>query len=134
MLRFAGGPVTSGGADVGGFKEVDFPAGSTIFRTGDAADCLYVVQQGEVLLFDAEGGRLIAKLHPGEPFGEQAVLSGGVRSADAVAQGAVRCLELTAAGLQEILDHEDGLMQVVFQALLLQLYTFNQLRLASKGD
>ena len=58
-------------------------AGTTIFRTGDAAEHLYVVQEGKVEI--KVGGGTVAIVGPGEIFGEMAMIDGSARSADAVA-------------------------------------------------
>ena len=73
-------------------------------------------------------GQAFATLSAGQPFGEQAVLAGGVRSATARAKEATVCMELTATGLQQILEKESDISRVVFRALLLQLYMANRLR------
>jgi CRP-like cAMP-binding protein len=51
-----------------------------------------------------------------------------VRSASARAKEATVCLELTATGLQQILQKESKGSRIVFRALLLQLSMANRLR------
>lgn len=109
------------------FSEVSFVAGQQLFLVGQKADKLYILQEGSIDLIDGQSGKVFATLGPGEPFGEQAVLAGGVRSATAQAREAVRCLELTADGLQQILASESEMVRIVFRALLLQLYLENAL-------
>jgi CRP-like cAMP-binding protein len=110
------------------FTEVSFAAGSNLFEAGQPADKLYIVKQGCVELLDSRSGQIFATLTAGQPFGEQAVLAGGVRSATARAKEATVCMELTATGLQQILEKESELSRIVFRALLLQLYMTNRLR------
>jgi CRP-like cAMP-binding protein len=110
------------------FTEVSFAAGSNLFEAGQPADKLYIVKQGCVELLDSRSGQIFATLTAGQPFGEQAVLAGGVRSATARAKEATVCMELTATGLQQILEKESELSRIVFRALLLQLYMANRLR------
>ncbi len=111
-----------------GLNEVSFAAGSLLFEAGQRADKLYIVKTGVVELLDSRSGQIFATLTAGQPFGEQAVLAGGVRSATARAQQDTVCMELTATGLQQILDKESDLSRIVFRALLLQLYMTNHLR------
>lgn len=62
----------------------------TIFAKGDEAAGLFVVTQGRVRIVanSAEGKEVILRvLEPGEIFGEIAMLDGGERTADAVADG-----------------------------------------------
>lgn len=110
------------------FTEVSFAAGSNLFEAGQPADKLYIVKQGCVELLDSRSGQIFATLTTGQPFGEQAVLAGGVRSATARAKEPTVCMELTATGLQQILEKESELSRIVFRALLLQLYMANRLR------
>ncbi len=110
------------------FTEVSFAAGAHLFEAGQPADKLYIVKTGSVELVDGRTGQAFATLSAGQPFGEQAVLAGGVRSATARAKEATVCMELTATGLQQILEKESDISRVVFRALLLQLYMANRLR------
>jgi CRP-like cAMP-binding protein len=112
---------------VSGMVEVRFEAGAELFRAGDPADRLYIVKEGTIDLIDSSTGKVFASLGAGAPFGEQAVLAGGVRSATARAREASVCIEITADGLQRILEDERDLVRVLFRATLLQLYMNNAL-------
>ena len=92
-----------------GFTDVRFSAGTELFKAGDAATTLFVLKSGQI-------------------DGEQAVLAGGVRSATAVAKTDCECMELTAAGLNVILNAESPLSNYVFKALHLQLFMHNALK------
>ena len=111
-----------------GFNEVHFKSGACLFKAGEPADKLFILKEGFVSLLDAVHHKPFAKLHQGESFGEQAVLAGGVRSATAVADGDVVCLEITALGLRQMLQKESSILTPMFEALLLQLYMHNALR------
>ncbi|MBI5542674.1 MAG: Flp pilus assembly complex ATPase component TadA [Deltaproteobacteria bacterium] len=60
-------------------------AGQVIFNEGDPADAMYLVVAGEVTVSIADKALglscELARLGPGMPFGEMALLTGGVRSA-----------------------------------------------------
>lgn len=77
-------------------------AGELIFEAGDEGGSLFVVQSGEVELCrpGEEGSALVARLGPGDLFGELSVLGGGPRRARARAVGPVRLLELEGPTLQ----------------------------------
>ncbi len=113
-----------------GFREVDFQPGEVLFKVGSPADTLYVVQSGTIDMVASEGGGVIATVGPGESFGEQALLQGGIRSATAVAREAARCLEITGQGLRDMLRAQSPLLTPVFEALLLQQAMHNALRTA----
>jgi CRP/FNR family cyclic AMP-dependent transcriptional regulator len=61
-----------------------FSAGDTIFRTGESADCLYVVKQGQVDI--VVGNQVVETAGPGSIIGEMALIDSTARSADAVAK------------------------------------------------
>jgi CRP/FNR family cyclic AMP-dependent transcriptional regulator len=60
------------------------PAGATIFRTGDASEAVYVIEDGEVAITVGDGIE-VARLHAGELFGESGVLEVRTRAATATA-------------------------------------------------
>ena len=107
------------------FPQVNYTDGQVMFNKGDNAERFYMIQAGIVLMVDPDSATVIAELKTGNSFGEQAILSGGVRSASAIAKGDVTCLEITADVLKRMLAQEPGLVTPTFQALLLQLYMRN---------
>ena len=58
--------------------------GETIFKEGDTAKELYVIQSGQVEI--QLGNRLLDTLETNDLFGEMALLDGALRSATAVAK------------------------------------------------
>jgi CRP-like cAMP-binding protein len=77
-------------------------AGEVIYEPGSAAASLFLVQAGEVELARAgpEGWRTVARLGPGDLFGELPALAGGPRRERARAVGEARVLELEATTLE----------------------------------
>lgn len=113
-----------------GMNDLQFPvktyrANEVLFERGDPALKLYMIQSGEVDLFTAPGRTFLVRLKPGEFFGEQAILSGGVRSATAVAVSDLVCTEVTSQGLQDMVRSQKSLLRPVLEALLLQMYLRN---------
>ncbi len=82
----------------------DFPAGAVIFEEGDPGSRLYVIQAGQVRVVKRTGGRAVtlARLGPGEFFGEMALLDRQPRSASAVVDEAARILELDEAAFERL--------------------------------
>jgi CRP-like cAMP-binding protein len=76
--------------------------GETVFDEGDAGDHLYVIQAGEVeLVREGPGGaRVVARLGPGDFFGELSLVGGTKRSTRAVAVRKTRVLELDRETLE----------------------------------
>lgn len=66
-----------------------FETDDVIFSQGDSAADMYIVRSGEVLIMrDPETEPMVlARIGPGDFFGEMALFSPGVRSATAVAFG-----------------------------------------------
>jgi len=68
-----------------GIGRAHFEAGETIFRQGDRGDRLYIVVDGDVEVVKAEPGEqgetVLARLGPGECFGEMALVSDNLRMA-----------------------------------------------------
>lgn len=60
----------------------DIPAGTVVFREGDAGDCLYVILAGEVDV--SINGHHVRRLRAGEIFGEIALVEARPRSATTV--------------------------------------------------
>ena len=69
-----------------------YPDGEIIFRQGDAADCLFIIQSGRVVIFQEEDGKevVLAELGEGESFGDMGVFMGPVRTESARALGDAR--------------------------------------------
>ncbi|HEY3489369.1 MAG TPA: cyclic nucleotide-binding domain-containing protein [Candidatus Deferrimicrobiaceae bacterium] len=69
-----------------------YPDGEIIFRQGDAADCLYIIQSGHVVIYQEEGGTevILAELGEGDTFGDMGVFMGPVRTESARARGDAR--------------------------------------------
>ena len=82
----------------------DFPAGAVIFEEGDPGSRMYVIQAGQVRIVKRVGTReiTIARLGPGEAFGEMALLEGQLRSATAVVESAARILEIDEAAFADL--------------------------------
>jgi CRP-like cAMP-binding protein len=65
-------------------QPMQVPAGATIFRTGDPSKAVFLIEDGEVAITVLHGIE-VARLHPGDLFGESGVLEARVRAATATA-------------------------------------------------
>lgn len=85
---------------------VVLPAGATLFRQGDPADSVYLVLRGSVSIVATaqEDGRRqrFVTLSPGTLFGEMAMLDGGGRTADAIADTACELMQLDTEALSQL--------------------------------
>jgi hypothetical protein len=110
------------------FQKMQFQPGEIIFKAGDQADKLFVIEEGIVELSDSND-QVFAQIGAGQPFGEQAFLQGGIRGACAKAQGQVRCLYISTEKANEILSHASPILTPIFEALLLQQNMHNTLKI-----
>jgi len=97
-------------------EEKSFPAGTTIFRDGDHADCLYVIVSGSVSI--QKRGKELAVLAQGSSIGEMAVLDSSPRSADVISVDATQMLRVEQEQFLEIMQSNGQIMQGVVRMLL----------------
>jgi CRP/FNR family transcriptional regulator, cyclic AMP receptor protein len=71
----------------------DYKAGDVIFREGDAAQELFIIQSGEVEI--RLGNRVLEKLPQYSIFGEMALIDAAPRSASAVAASDVKLVPVS---------------------------------------
>jgi PAS domain-containing protein len=71
-----------------------FADGEVIFRQGEAADCLYIIQSGHVLIYQEKDGEevLLAELGEGDSFGDMGVFMGPIRTESARSLGGARII------------------------------------------
>ncbi len=92
--------------------EVEVAEDAQVFRAGDAADALYVVKAGQVVVFTDTPGRpvrLVERLGPGELLGLVGALGGSQRAASARASTPSRLLRLARADLLRLLEQDASL-------------------------
>jgi CRP-like cAMP-binding protein len=79
--------------------------GEVVFDEGDPADRLYVIRSGEVELVreNAQRQRTVARLGPGDFFGELGVVLGEPRSARAIAVSQTRLIALDRDTLEAMI-------------------------------
>jgi CRP/FNR family cyclic AMP-dependent transcriptional regulator len=84
--------------------EVDFPIDHVIARQGEIGTGLFVIVDGAVRV--VRDGEELARLGPGDFFGEMSVIDGLPRVAQVVAAAPTRCLALASWEFERlVLDH-----------------------------
>src|SRR5262249_56196495 len=58
-----------------------FTEGEEIIREGDPGDSLFIIQRGHVEVLSGDGRRDVARLGPGDVFGEMSLMTGDRRNA-----------------------------------------------------
>lgn len=83
------------------------PAGTVVFRDGDEASTMFVLQSGRVrLVRDLEDGQqILGELGAGEFFGEMAILVGRPRSSTAIVVEDAKVLELDARTFADLVKN-----------------------------
>ena len=84
--------------------EVAFAPGESIVRQGDLGETLFVLLEGQAKV--VRGGRSVAKLLPGQFFGELSAVDGGPRTASVVADTPVLALRVFRRTLADLLQTE----------------------------
>ena len=93
--------------------------GEVIVRQGEAADCMYILQAGqvEVLVEGAGGAVRLAVLEAGDVFGEMALFSKAPRSATVRALGEARVLRVDKAGFLRRVHEDPSLAYRILQKM-----------------
>jgi branched-chain amino acid transport system substrate-binding protein len=99
-----------------------YSKGEAIIHHGTLGESMFVVHGGQVAVrlpdADSTGWHEIAELGPGGVFGEMALLTGEMRTADVVAASDVVALEITKESLQPILHGHPELAQAISHKMM----------------
>jgi glutaminase len=92
-----------------------FDKGDVIMREGDPAKLFFVLARGtvsvEIKLHNKPGRhKRVASIGPGLTFGEMALLDGGTRSADVIANEKVICYGLGVEELRDLAEEHPNVM------------------------
>ncbi len=94
-------------------------AGDIVFRAGDEASELVIVEEGEIELMteDASGTHRVARLGPGDVCGERAMLEGRPHDVTARVTRDCRLLRLDDATLRDLLEHDPRIAVLLLRRL-----------------
>ncbi len=95
--------------------EVDFPNDHVIARQGDIGTGFFVIVTGGARV--VRGGTIIARLGPGDFFGELSVLDGKPRTAQVIADGPTTCLALATWDFEAVVSDVPGVALAVLRGL-----------------
>jgi len=103
--------------------ERGFADGELIFEEGDEGSHLYVIQSGQVEIArqGPAGKRVLARLGPGEFFGEMSVVLGEPRTAQAASFGPSELLELDGETLEAMCIEQPEIAIRLIQRLATRL-------------
>ncbi|MBP9088236.1 MAG: mechanosensitive ion channel [Kofleriaceae bacterium] len=96
-----------------------FATGETITREGDSADELYMVVEGQaaVVLGHGAAQREVARLGPGQFFGEMSLMTGEARAATVVAASQLTCYRIAKEAFQAVLRATPELAEPIAEVL-----------------
>lgn len=100
-------------------NSVEFPAGHVIARQGDIGTGFFVVIAGMVRV--VRDGEVVARLGPGEFFGELSVLDRLPRNATVSAEEATTCLALASWDFERILLEQPALTLAILRGVATRL-------------
>ena len=84
-----------------------FQSGETIFSEGEHADEFFLLAEGHVELHRA--GSCLAAIHPGDPFGEMALVAENMRTSTAIAVDDCRVLTIGRHRFYQLLCEQSAL-------------------------
>ena len=93
-------------------KTQEFKDGEAVFQQGDLGENLYVVKSGVAGVWKEDDERrsfLVARLLPGQSFGERALLGGGRRTASVYAEGPLELIVIDRNNAQWLFDNNEDL-------------------------
>jgi len=99
--------------------EVEFPAEHVIARQGDIGTGFFVVVSGAVRV--VRDGEIIARLGPGDFFGELSVLDGLPRLTQVIADGPTTCLALATWDFESVLLGEPRVTLAILRGVARRL-------------
>jgi CRP/FNR family cyclic AMP-dependent transcriptional regulator len=85
----------------------EFPEGARIVKEGSLDSAFFVILEGRARV--VRDDRTIARLRPGDFFGEISLLDRGPRTATVVADSSLRCLTLAGQDFRQIMEREPTL-------------------------
>lgn len=107
-------------------SEVEFPAGHVIARQGEIGTGFFVVIDGAARVI--RDGQVLARVGPGDFFGELSVLDGLPRTAQVVTDGPTRCLALASWDFEAVLRDHPSLALAILRGLAARLRAVTEAR------
>ncbi|HET9756248.1 MAG TPA: cyclic nucleotide-binding domain-containing protein [Candidatus Limnocylindrales bacterium] len=95
--------------------EVEFPKDHVIARQGDVGTGFFLVASGSVRV--VRDGETIAKLGPGDFFGELSVLDGQPRIAQVIADEPTVCLALASWDFEAVVKEQPAVALAILRGL-----------------
>jgi len=86
-------------------SEQNYTKDAVLFKKGEAADCLYILEEGSIKLVIENGGSITYSLiDPGEVFGWASMLESGLRTASGVCTTDLKVVKIEKEKLDAIFN------------------------------
>ncbi|MBD2843631.1 patatin-like phospholipase family protein [Paenibacillus sp. IB182496] len=108
-------------------SEHTYDAGTTLLRQGQAGDRLHLLLSGTLGVFVEKEMRVrVAVLEEGQICGEMSCLTGEPVSATVMAEGAVRTLSITRAGMLQLMERSPVFRKQMIEAMIARIGRSNE--------
>jgi CRP/FNR family transcriptional regulator len=95
-----------------------------VVREGESGDAFYVISSGHATV--RRGGNDVAKLAPGDYFGELALFDPAPRNATVTAAGDLTCVKLSRAAFTKALDQVPAIRDALLHGMAQRIHTLDQ--------
>jgi CRP-like cAMP-binding protein len=99
--------------------EVDFPAGHAIARQGEIGTGFFLIVRGRAKV--VHDGQVLARLGPGEFFGELSLLDQMPRIASVVAEEPTACLAIASWDFDQLLEEQPSMAIAILRTVARRL-------------
>ena len=100
-------------------EDLEFPEGKVLTEQGRSGGEFFIVLSGEAEV--KKDGAVIARIGPGDFFGEIALLDTGPRTATVIARTALRCFVLSPRQFQDVLHQNADIAVTLLHAVTKRL-------------
>lgn len=98
----------------------NYEAGATLYRRGERTEHVFILQQGQLQLTQAQDGSPDRLLGPGTVLGEHGLFEADVHTEFITAVGQVRCALIPTEQLLPVLAADSSVLPLALMALVLQ--------------
>ena len=117
-------------------KRKKFKAGEVVFNEGDIRDDAYIIEAGTVDIIrghKSETESNVATLHPGDLFGEMALIEPGLRSATVIAKEDCMVFVVSPSVMEDRIKGMDPIVMSIFSRLV-EGYRFARIEKDQTGE
>lgn len=113
-----------------------FATGESITREGDRDDGLYMIVEGDAVVRIGSGAseREVARLGPGQFFGEMSLMTGEARTATVIAATDLVCYRMNKAAFRDVLRETPSIADQVAEVLATRKSALSAVRDERDGD